>query len=133
MYRCTLLGVCESWGMPSSHTQVIAYALGTCLLLALSRGKDPLPKMIAAAEISALASLTIAVAFARVYLGYHTALQVCIGGLLGLLFGMIWMAVVVMPLKRSGKRMIERLPLLKTLGFTNESYNRRHTEKSRAQ
>lgn len=78
--------------MPSTHTQVIAYLLGANIIL-LSRTSPYLFKLQRfqrAAELCFLISATAAIAFARVYLGYHTVLQVVFGALVGTMFGVVW-------------------------------------------
>lgn len=119
--RCALLGVCESYGMPSSHTQAVAYCLAAFFVLRLCNPKGPhLQKMLTVAEGTGLACLTVTVAYARVYLGYHTAFQVWMGGLAGLLFGAIWTWSCLGFLRRHGSSVLERFPVLLSLGFSTE-------------
>ena len=90
---CKILEKCSSPGMPSSHAQVMGYALGTYLLFhrrnvrARRLGKEnvKVASFLEALELVALGFGTIATSAARVILGYHDVIQVTVGCLLGLL------------------------------------------------
>ena len=79
--RCQLLGTCHSHGMPSSHTQLMFFAWALHALFAYCGARAPgraaAPERLAhAAETLFLGLTSCAVAYARVYLGYHDAWQV---------------------------------------------------------
>ncbi|GFR43353.1 hypothetical protein Agub_g4424 [Astrephomene gubernaculifera] len=86
---CARLNLCNSYGMPSSHTQCIAFGLvlHTFLCLRLFRGKSAGTRLTEACEVLLLAVGTVLTAASRVYLGYHTLEQVAAGGLLGAVLG----------------------------------------------
>ncbi len=86
---CAKLDLCDSFGMPSSHTQCIAFALTLHLMLfARNLGTKSLgTRLVEGCEVLALAVATLLTATSRVYLGYHSVDQVIVGGLLGAVFG----------------------------------------------
>ena len=92
--------------MPSSHTQVMAFCCALHIALALSiRPLKPRPwatKLLQGLESAALAFFTATIAFARVYLGYHTPLQVVFGGIVGGITGFVWGTLAVLLLRRLG-------------------------------
>ena len=118
--------------MPSSHTQVVAYALGTYLLLRCVKGKSPshLAKMVCTVEALTLVLLTMLVAYARIYLGYHTSFQTATGGLLGTIFGVCWAALIVVPIRRDGELILNKFPVLRLLGCTNGYHSTSNSYKS---
>lgn len=94
---CAMLGKCHKYGMPSSHAQVMSFALSTAVLTHLHRRKNrkakleaPLSEAVEILELLILAAATAIVSFARVYLGYHSAGQVFAGVLFGSTFGWAW-------------------------------------------
>ncbi|KAK9837171.1 hypothetical protein WJX81_008161 [Elliptochloris bilobata] len=72
--RCGALGNCDSFGMPSSHAQTVAFAwaLYACSGVLASRR----PSVRQGAEGTLLGVLALVVCYARVYLGYHDLAQV---------------------------------------------------------
>ncbi|GLC40952.1 hypothetical protein PLESTB_000963100 [Pleodorina starrii] len=86
---CAKLDLCDSFGMPSSHTQCIAFAFALHLLLCLRGwgGKSLGTRLVEACEVLALAVATALTAASRVYLGYHSPDQVAAGALLGAAVG----------------------------------------------
>ncbi|GLI70326.1 hypothetical protein VaNZ11_015281 [Volvox africanus] len=93
---CTKLDICDSFGMPSSHTQCIAFAFMLHLLLHLRGwgGKSLGTRLIGTCEVVGLAVAALLTAFSRVYLGYHSIDQVVIGGLLGGALGAVCFAIL---------------------------------------
>lgn len=90
--KCDALNLCHSHGMPSSHTQCIAFAL-TLRVLLLLRGfsrKCAATQLMGILESVGLAAITIGVAISRVYLGYHFQEQVVAALGLGFLMACIW-------------------------------------------
>ncbi|KAJ3073097.1 Dolichyldiphosphatase 1 [Podochytrium sp. JEL0797] len=79
----------DGYGMPSSHSQFMAY-FATCVVLHLytkTAYKNPRWKhLITLATIS----LALMVQYSRVYLHYHTAPQVLLGAQIGCFLGLIW-------------------------------------------
>ena len=120
MCRCEILGKCESYGMPSSHTQVVAYVLGIYIAFRLKSKGSPQKfiTVIHAAESIALAALTLVVGYARVHLGYHTAFQTFIGGSFGLVFGLLWGWLAVDVVEKHARGFLEQWPILRALGCT---------------
>ncbi|EFJ52873.1 hypothetical protein VOLCADRAFT_86283 [Volvox carteri f. nagariensis] len=93
---CAKLDLCDSFGMPSSHTQCIAFAFMLHFLLCMRSvgGKSLGTRLIEACEVVGLAFACLLTASSRVYLGYHTTDQVVVGGLLGLVIGATCFAVL---------------------------------------
>jgi membrane-associated phospholipid phosphatase len=99
----------------------MAYCLAAYSVLQLTYLKGPrLQNMLTIAEGAGLACLTMTVAYARVYLGYHTTYQVWMGGVTGLFFGAIWTWSCLRFLRRHGLSILERLPFLLSLGLSSE-------------
>lgn len=107
---CTALGNCHEHGMPSSHSQFMTFSCTIAILIFTRRyarvhhRHSPPPKseftssLIASPiyllELSIFVTATILTCWARVYLGYHTVLQVVIGALLGVLNARLWVIVM---------------------------------------
>lgn len=102
-YGCESLGNCHEYGMPSNHAQFMAFCFSVTLLSYLAKKKvvasrgtragfaDRLvtSKMFAM-EISLLGISSVIISWARVYLGYHTLLQVLVGYMLGVVCALAW-------------------------------------------
>ena len=78
---CERLGNCHEYGMPSSHTQLMAFACVTYMLLvtrapASTLAAERLQRGFHLAQGAVLGLLTAAVAYSRIYLGYHSLSQV---------------------------------------------------------
>ena len=78
---CERLGNCHEYGMPSSHTQLMAFAFVTYMLLvtrapASTLAAGRLQRGVHLAQGAVLGLLTVAVAYSRIYLGYHSLSQV---------------------------------------------------------
>ena len=79
--RCKLLDTCHKHGMPSSHAQLMFFAWALHALFMYS-GQHPSgvsaqpERILHGAETLFLGLTSCAVAFARVYLGYHDIWQV---------------------------------------------------------
>ena len=78
---CERLGNCNEYGMPSSHTQLMAFAFVTYMLLvtrapASTVAVGRLQRGFHLAQGALLGLLTAAVAYSRIYLGYHSLSQV---------------------------------------------------------
>jgi dolichyldiphosphatase len=93
---CSMLHICHSHGMPSSHTSMMfAYlAVSSCIALQLWRQRGTVSRLMAAAEQIALAAAAVGVGCSRVYLGYHSTDQVLAGALLGSVFGVLLFGVL---------------------------------------
>lgn len=93
---CAFIGKCHKYGMPSSHSQVMAYAFTTALLMHMHRRGNRKNSSLLASEIFELfeliilAGLSALVGIARVYLGYHSVSQVLAGVALGSGFSALW-------------------------------------------
>lgn len=96
---CTALNVCDSFGMPSSHTQCIVFGVALHLLLCARQwGKKSIStRLVEGAEVAALVVAAALTAASRVYLGYHDIVQVGAGAVLGLAFGAAWFGVLTLP------------------------------------
>ncbi|KAI7850925.1 PAP2 domain protein [Circinella umbellata] len=79
----------DGYGMPSSHAQFIwFFAIYGSLYLSKNIKVDHvIEKRII---LFAMFSLAIAVCYSRIYLGYHSLLQVIAGGCAGCIFGLLW-------------------------------------------
>lgn len=104
---CSALGKCGKFGMPSSHAQVMAFALATAILMHRHRRKLRrslnlrTSNSIELLELILLGLVTVLVSIGRVYLGYHSTVQVVAGLLLGSSWGAVWF-VLLMTLHKSG-------------------------------
>lgn len=94
---CALLGTCHSWGMPSSHTLCMAFALAAriSLLLRMRADKSTRTLALGCVEAVGLALGVAGVAVSRVYLGYHSTGQVAAAVVLGLAGGGVWVGLVM--------------------------------------
>lgn len=89
------VGMCDSFGMPSSHTQQMFFILALYGLLLQSRlaRAPPLPAFDVVwglMEVLVCGLSAVAVGLSRLYLGYHTSWQVACGAVLGWLAGVAW-------------------------------------------
>ena len=78
---CERLGNCHEYGMPSSHTQLMAFAFVLYMLLVTRAPASTLAagraqRGFQLAQGAVLGLLTAAVAYSRIYLGYHSPSQV---------------------------------------------------------
>lgn len=114
---CEALNVCDSYGMPSSHTQCAFFAIGLHAILAARcwASKSAGTKLLEAAEVVGLSLMAPMVAASRVYLGYHSLDQVRAGAALGIFFSIGW-GVLLNSLRPVYKR-VAGLPLSKFLGI----------------
>ncbi|KAJ2516590.1 hypothetical protein H4217_004483 [Coemansia sp. RSA 1939] len=79
----------DGYGMPSSHSQFMTFFLAyTVVYLETRVSNNNVHKR--AVQAGAV-MLTLLVMTSRVYLGYHSALQVFAGGLVGAVSGSIWL------------------------------------------
>ncbi|CAM8910439.1 hypothetical protein QQ045_033109 [Rhodiola kirilowii] len=90
---CVLLEMCDSHGWPSSHSQymfffAVYFSLMTWRGIGLGSGRT---KWVFDVLNWLLAVLTM---YSRVYLGYHTVVQVFAGATLGIVLGVLWFWVV---------------------------------------
>jgi dolichyldiphosphatase len=101
---CSMLNICHSHGMPSSHTSMMFayFTIYGCITLHLWRRRGTVSRLLAAAEQIALAAAAVGVGCSRIYLGYHSSDQVLAGAVLGSVFGLVWFGVlrVLTPLYR---------------------------------
>ncbi|KAJ9506914.1 hypothetical protein QJQ45_002471 [Haematococcus lacustris] len=93
---CVQLGVCESHGMPSSHTSLAFFVMLSRLILLCRYPKQKsVPTLVVGAlEVVALLLGAAVVAQSRVYLGYHTLGQVLAGAAVGCLNALLCFAVI---------------------------------------
>ncbi|KAF5825404.1 phosphatidic acid phosphatase type 2/haloperoxidase [Dunaliella salina] len=89
---CESLGVCASPGFPSSHTQLMFFLTATrvSMLLRLFEQKQVHTIFLGLFESVTILFLAAAVAWSRVYLGYHTLGQVLAAAAIGSMLGMAW-------------------------------------------
>ncbi|KAL8508850.1 hypothetical protein ACS0TY_016161 [Phlomoides rotata] len=90
---CALLEMCDSHGWPSSHSQYMCFFAVYLTLLTYNRiGALFRTQMwIAGLVVWPLAVLTM---YSRVYLGYHSVVQVFAGAVLGAALGGLWFWLV---------------------------------------
>mmetsp|Transcript_61714 Transcript_61714/g.73232 ORF Transcript_61714/g.73232 Transcript_61714/m.73232 type:complete len:246 (-) Transcript_61714:306-1043(-) len=95
---CYAVDFCDSYGMPSSHTQLALFVACFWNLQRArrrrfdngGRGGDFVEEV-----LTSLAWLGgVLVGYSRVYLGYHSVRQVIVGGVLGVVFGAVWFELV---------------------------------------
>jgi dolichyldiphosphatase len=80
----------SEYGMPSSHAQFSAFALAYFIYWLTHHHRWNDHPVLSRLELSAALALVLAVAYARVYLDYHTAPQVIVGLVLGFVVGWIY-------------------------------------------
>ena len=105
--------------MPSSHAQIIFYAFGIFVLQLFHHHcavtKDTLQQLGGAVKSIMFLGVSLLVAYSRVYLGYHTFLQVAAGAAAGLLMAALWWSITAgiaqhfVTLQQSGLGRIFRL------------------------
>ncbi|KAJ1890285.1 hypothetical protein LPJ81_005964, partial [Coemansia sp. IMI 209127] len=79
----------DGYGMPSSHSQFMTFfVVYTVVYLETHISTNEIHKR--AVQAGAIA-LGLLVMISRIYLGYHTALQVVAGGLIGVCSGCFWL------------------------------------------
>ncbi|KAJ2556442.1 hypothetical protein EV175_002001 [Coemansia sp. RSA 1933] len=79
----------DGYGMPSSHSQFMTFFIAyTVVYLEAHTAANAIHKR--AVQIGAV-GLGLLVMASRVYLGYHTVLQVLAGGLIGICSGCFWL------------------------------------------
>lgn len=97
----------KGYGMPSSHAQFVAFfAVSMCLFLlvrhqppttarAKRRNDNHTPLTVAERALGGLLCLLMAasVAWSRIYLNYHTELQVLVGSAAGAVSGFAWFGI----------------------------------------
>ncbi|KAF7727106.1 hypothetical protein EC973_008069 [Apophysomyces ossiformis] len=91
----------DGYGMPSSHAQFVWYfaSYGILYLYSNIRLEYDIWKKLAALLMLIMAAV---VSYTRIYLGYHTEMQVAVGATIGILFGMLWYISVERGLRRAG-------------------------------
>ncbi|KAJ1993548.1 hypothetical protein GGI26_000678 [Coemansia sp. RSA 1358] len=90
----------DGYGMPSSHSQFMAFFASYTIIYLESRiVTSPIHKRVVQAGAVVLGLLVM---FSRIYLGYHTAPQVIAGGLVGLVSGCFWLWFVEYVIYPSG-------------------------------
>ena len=126
------MGICDTFGLPSTHAQVLAFSTAAYAVLAVSiknSSKLPLQSVLQVLESIGLVVLTVAVMFARVYLGYHTWSQVIIGALVGLGSGCVFTIFSVWLLRTMKKGPVSILSL-GSLGLRNDICHQRNARMS---
>jgi membrane-associated phospholipid phosphatase len=79
---------------------------------------DRLARAVQLLEVQVLAGLTLAVAYGRIYLGYHTPGQVAAGLALGAALAVVWWRLTLAACQRWGAALL-RLAPLRALHFRN--------------
>lgn len=92
---CETLWACSP-GLPSSHTQLMAFAttVRAGLLARFFAQKHSWSIMLGSLELVLLFLGSAAVAYSRVFLGYHTAEQVWVAAVLGCGLGSMWVWIM---------------------------------------
>lgn len=106
--NCQHLNTCDTYGMPSSHTQLAFFQCTWALLVFLFRTRHrpvhtkqhTTHRMSPSTCIDLLCvaagwCIALLVGISRVQLGYHSVLQVAVGALAGLLTAGVWFALLV--------------------------------------
>ncbi|KAJ1725071.1 hypothetical protein LPJ53_000722 [Coemansia erecta] len=90
----------DGYGMPSSHSQFMGFfAVYVCMYLQNRVTTDTVQKLAVQIGALALSALTV---ISRVYLGYHTVLQVFAGTAVGLAAGYAWYQLIELVVYPSG-------------------------------
>ncbi|KAJ2785080.1 hypothetical protein GGI15_002055 [Coemansia interrupta] len=90
----------DGYGMPSSHSQFMGFfAVYVCMYLQTRVTTNAVQKLVVQIGALVLSMLTIV---SRVYLGYHTVLQVFAGTAVGLAAGYAWYQFIELVLYPSG-------------------------------
>ncbi|KAK1826090.1 dolichyldiphosphatase [Podospora conica] len=84
----------KGYGMPSSHAQFVSFWAVSVVLFLLVRHRGATPLWMRAGVGAAAVGVAAAVAWSRVYLGYHTGWQVLAGCVAGVGCGVGWFGVV---------------------------------------
>mmetsp|Transcript_16187 Transcript_16187/g.27282 ORF Transcript_16187/g.27282 Transcript_16187/m.27282 type:complete len:236 (-) Transcript_16187:424-1131(-) len=88
---CVQLEMCDSYGMPSSHSSYMTFvAVYVALDLARHLNRYPNCDLIKLLIGGGVWPLTASVMYSRVYLGYHSPPQVAAGAALGVAAGLAW-------------------------------------------
>ena len=87
---CALLGVCDTYGMPSNHAQIMSFLAVHWVAAALRKPLSPAGRLWLATDAAVLACLVVLVSAARVYLGYHSLEQVLAGVGCGACLALVW-------------------------------------------
>lgn len=89
---CAMLHICNSHGMPSSHTSMMFCwtTLACCAALRHFQKQGLASRVLSVAELAAYSCIAVGVAASRVYLGYHSLDQVAAGAVFGIVFGLLW-------------------------------------------
>lgn len=87
-HECGNFPICDkiirkTWGMPSGHMQIATLASTFWILYLLDK------KYRSSFSIIILAIIPFLVGYSRIYLGCHNLIQVIVGGIIGLIFGII--------------------------------------------
>jgi dolichyldiphosphatase len=80
----------SNYGMPSSHSQFVAY-LAACYFLLMNK---TIARRLTNPLFLLLAALTFVMMWSRVYLGFHTLLQTVVGAGAGAAVAVAWVAFV---------------------------------------
>jgi dolichyldiphosphatase len=83
----SLVPQAKGYGMPSSHSQVVAYFGVYLQLLFMTSSQHPLLSIL---SFIVLNGFCISIYFSRVHLGNHSPAQVVVGGILGTLIAAAW-------------------------------------------
>eukprot|EP01025_Chloroclados_australasicus_P032938 TRINITY_DN3345_c1_g2_i2.p1 TRINITY_DN3345_c1_g2~~TRINITY_DN3345_c1_g2_i2.p1 ORF type:complete len:214 (-),score=9.24 TRINITY_DN3345_c1_g2_i2:21-662(-) len=101
-YACNMYEICGSYGMPSSHTSTMFYFATVYSMMTILQLKSKIKKLSLKLMFSSPIPETIfivvsapLVGISRVYLGYHTVIQVLFGGVLGLVMGILWCGLMM--------------------------------------
>lgn len=81
----------KGYGMPSSHAQFVGFFAVYFSLWMYLRARQLPSYQRAVISVTAVA-LSVAVSLSRIYLSYHTQLQVACGYSVGVVFGFAWFA-----------------------------------------
>lgn len=103
----------DEGGMPSNHAQSVGYFVTyACLVLAYRcKFSTRDAKTIRDTIIVCLIVLGALVASSRVYLGYHTILQVGVGAFLGFSFALCFHAVMCRPIRSGYRALLSKVGL----------------------
>ena len=107
---CAILGICDEFGLPSSHSQILSFSL--VLVLCFNFRAAQVRTMhfnhaILTLEAIGMFVLSALTGYARVYLGYHSVFQVLLGFAVGGMLALVQYLVTARYLHALGKGLVQ--------------------------
>lgn len=112
--NCAYLDTCNTYGMPSSHTQLIFFQCTWALLVARCRTRHPTGTLDALLVACGCALATL-VGASRVVLGYHSVEQVLVGAAAGVATAVVWFGILTCCVQPVFATTVQRVGALRRL------------------